>query len=414
MSAVTHRRTCRGCRRGSLVKFLDLGKMPLAGAFLKKKDFSNEQRYQLSVYFCKNCTLVQILDIVPARILFEKYNYVSSVIGSLSKHFEEYAQFLVKKKYLPRDGFIVEFGSNDGVLLQNFKSTKIKHLGVDPSKNVSKLARKRGIPTITGYFDRETAKNIVKKYGFADVVTGSNVFAHTDNVHEIVQGAKELLNQDGVFVVEVHYIVDLLNLNQYDTIYHEHMSYYSVHALKNIMEINGFRIINVVRTKMHGGAIRVISAHNESKRVPDDSVRDMLSMEERLKLMNEKTYRNLGKFAKKHSLELRSLIIGLKKKGKSISGYGAPGRGTILANYAKITPKLVNFLVDVSPLRAGKYLPGVHIPIYSPDYLHKHPTDYSLVLAWNYRDQILTQEQEYLEQGGSLIFPLPKIEVVRK
>lgn len=413
MSGYTKRRVCRGCLKGPLVKFLDLGRMPLAGAFLKKRNFPLEQLFPLSVYFCENCSLVQVLNVVPADILFEKYNYVSSVIGSLAKHFQEYAEFLFKEKYLPENGFIIEFGSNDGVLLQNFKKSEVKFLGIDPSKNVSKIARQRGIPTLTGYFNERIAQEILNDQGPADVITGSNVFAHTDDVHEIVKGAKVLLKLDGVFIVEVHYIVDLLLLNQYDTIYHEHMSYYSAHALKNIMEMNDLKIIDVTRTKMHGGAIRVISARRESRRQPRDSVKKILALENRMKLTEEKTYQDLGRFAKSHSIELRKLIKNLVKHGKTVSGYGAPGRGTILANYSKLTRDLVKFLVDVSPLRVSKYLPGVHIPIYYPDHLHKHPTDYSLVLAWNYRDQILSQEQEYLKKGGAFIFPFPKIEVVR-
>lgn len=411
MNTLIHRINCRGCLSLNIVKFLDLGKMPLAGGFLDKNQIPDEKRFDLSVYFCRNCSLVQIIDVVPPNILFEKYQYISSVIKSLSDYFKEYAAFLQTKQYLPSEGFLVEFGCNDGVLLECLSDSNIGILGVDPSKNVSEMGRQKGLPIITDYFTVPVAEMIKKKNGKADVVTGSNVFAHTDDIHEIVKAAKTLLKNDGVFIVEVHYIVDLLNDCQYDTIYHEHLLYYSVHALNYIMTHHNLKLINVVRTKMHGGAIRVIAARQNSKWRPESSVEEILSLEKEKQITSEKTYINFGEHARAHAEKLKSLLLSLKKKGNTISGYGAPGRGTILLNYAKIGNDILGYIIDASPLRAHKYMPGVHTPIHSHDYFKKNPTDYSLMLAWNYKDYIFSQEKEYIANGGKFIIPFPYISI---
>ena len=407
------RNNCRGCFSKKIFKFLDLGDMPLAGGFLKKKDIINENKFPLKIYFCKDCGLVQILDVINPKILFEEYFYISSVIKSLSLHFKKYSQFL-KKYYLNSKGSqLLEFGSNDGVLLQHFKNLKkIKAFGIDPSKNVSKIAKNKGLNITIDYFTQKNAKKLLKKYGKMDVVSGSNVFAHADNIHEIIKAGKILLKTDGVFIIEVHYLHDLLKDFQYDTLYHEHLSYYSISSLNIIFKLEGLKIIDVQHLTMHAGAVRVICAFENSDIKVKPSVLKFIKNENKYKLNKLETYLNFEKKCKKHKSRLVKLLKKIRISGKSIVGYGAPGRGTTLLNYCNINTNILDYIVDASPLRAGKYMPGVHIPIYNLEKCRKNPPDYFLVLAWNYIQSILKQEKKLIKKGVKFIIPFPKIKII--
>lgn len=409
---VSYRRsTCRGCDSSKVDKIMELGNMPLAGGFLTQEQISDELKIPLNLYFCSDCGLLQILEIIQPQILFEQYCYVSSVIKSLSQHFKEYSVFL-KENYLPQnqETLLVEFGANDGVLLQYLQAEKIRAIGIEPSVNVSRIAQQRGFEVYNRYFNRETAYFLNQKAGKADVVTGSNVFAHIDDIHEIIKAAKELLKPDGVMIVEVHYLGDLIKIFQYDTIYHEHLCYYSVTALKNIFRLHGFKIIDVKHLPMHGGAIRVVCANeNSTKHQLTDTVQHFIDAEKNI------TLKNLYQFAQKaqkHRIELKEFLEKLKQKGANIVGYGAAGRGTILLNYADIGNNLIDYIVDVSPLRAGKLMPGKHIPIYSPDKARKNPPDYFFVIAWNYVHSIMQQEKQLVAKGVKFIVPFPEIHVI--
>lgn len=412
MADLVKRRVCRGCGSENIVRFVDLGEMPLAGGHLRSDQVAAEQRFPLSAWFCRDCSLVQILDAIPPDLLFQNYQYISSIIRGLHDHFLEYTDYLQREGYLLPGGFLVEFGCNDGVLLGQLQKRHVRSLGLDPSRNVSEMARARGLSVLTDYFTHESAGRVRGIYGTADVVTGSNVFAHVDDVHTIVAGARELLKPDGVFIVEVHYIVDLLDLGQYDTIYHEHLCYYSVHALQRIVAQHGMRLVDVVRLPMHGGAIRVVATSVDSGRQPKASVRETLTAELQRGVTSEETYSQFGANARRHATALRDMLVAFKAAGKTISGYGAPGRGTILLNYAGIGRDHLDYIVDQSELRANKLMPGVHIPIHLPLHLRQCPTDYSLLLAWNYEAYIVAQEQGYLSGGGRFIAPFPSPHLV--
>ena len=410
---ISHRNNCRGCFSKNLKCFLDLGTMPLAGGFLKKNQIVNEVKIPLKVYFCKNCGLVQILDVVDPTVLFKNYFYISSVIKSLSDHFKEYSQFL-KRNYLKKNGSqLLEFGSNDGVLLQYFMNNKnIKTLGIDPSVNVSKIARKKGLNVIVDYFSQKSALKINQKYGLMDVVTGSNVFAHVDDIHEIINAAKILLKENGVFIVEVHYLLDLRKKFQYDTIYHEHLCYYSVYALKNIFELEDLKIVDVQRLSMHGGGIRVIATKKSSRLKVSENVKKIINNELKNGLNKFTSFKKFASKIVSHKEKLQKLLLKIKKQKKTIVGYGASGRGTTLLNYCNIDTKILDYIVDLSPLRAGMLMPGVHIPIFHPEKSRKNPPDYFLVLAWNYFDSILQQEKKLKSKGVKFIIPFPKIKVI--
>ena len=405
--------SCRGCFSKNLKCFLDLGTMPLAGGFLKKNQIVNEVKIPLKVYFCKNCGLVQILDVVDPTVLFKNYFYISSVIKSLSDHFKEYSQFL-KRNYLKKNGSqLLEFGSNDGVLLQYFKDIKkIKTIGIDPSVNVSKLAKKKGLNVIVDYFTQKSALKIKQKYGLMDVVTGSNVFAHVDDIHEIIKAAKVLLKENGVFIVEVHYLLDLRKKFQYDTIYHEHLCYYSVFSLKNIFDLEDMKIVDIYRLQMHGGGIRVVVTKKSSHLEISENVKKIINNELKNGLNKFTTFKTFANKVTSHKEKLQKLLLKIKKQRKKIVGYGASGRGTTLLNYCNIDAKIVEYIVDLSPLRGGMLMPGVHIPIYHPEKSRKNPPDYFLVLAWNYIDSIFEQEKKLKSKGVKFIVPFPKIKVI--
>ena len=402
-----YKKFCRGCFGKNIVKFLDLGAVPLAGGFLKKNEIKREKKYPLKVYCCEECGLVQILDIIDPAVLFKKYFYLSSVIKSLSEHFRIYAKYL-KREYLKKPSSrLLEFGCNDGVLLQYLKDKQA--YGIDPSRNVSEIARKKGFKVWTGYFNQKFARKILGEIGRMDIVTGSNVFAHIDDIHEIIKAAKIILKPEGVLIVEVHYLKDLLEKFQYDTIYHEHLCYFSVGALKKMFETEKMRIIDVIHLDMHGGGIRVVVANVNSSHKEKKSVSDFMKKE---KDINLRRLKNFGKHCQKHRKRLISLLSQIKKRNQRIVGYGAPGRGTILLNYCGIGKNFLDYIVDVSPLRSGRLMPGVHIPIKNPDFARKNPPDYFLVLAWNYTSSILRQEKELVKKGVKFIIPFPKIKIV--
>lgn len=328
----------------------------------------------------------------------------------MKKHFKSYATFL-KESYLskPRSS-LLEFGCNDGALLEEFLAEPhIRILGIDPSENVSQMAKAKKIPVITDYFTTKTARTIVQQYGKMDVVTGSNVFAHVDDVHEIIKAAKIVLSPEGVFIIEVHYLGSLMKEFQYDTIYHEHLTYYSVSALKILFGLQQMRIVDVQMLTMHGGGIRVIACREDAHHKQKRSVSTILQEEQLRGLSRPDTFTTFGDACKKHRAHLISFLQSINNKNSSIVGYGAPGRGTMLLNYCQITNAYLDYVVDISPLRYGKYVPGVHLPIYHPRKVKKNPPNYILILAWNYAESILEQEKELRAQGVQFIIPFPTI-----
>lgn len=411
-NGVTFRTCCRWCNSKNLVQVLDLGAMPLAWWFVKPENFKDEIKIPLELYVCEDCKLAQICHIVDPDILFRNYFYISSVIRSLSLHFQEYAEFL-KGTYLSEPwSKLLEMWCNDWVLLQYFQGNPdISSLWIDPSENVSKMAQDKWLEVINDFFNTESATAIVGKYGQFDVLTGSNMFAHIDDIIEIINAAKIVLKEDGVFIFEVHYLLDLLKEFQYDTIYHEHLTYYSILAIEKIFALQGMKIIDVIHLEMHGWGIRVITARDESKYPISPAVDVFLSEERAFGLENIELYKKMWEQVVRHKEELTSLLDSLKSQWKSIVWYGAPGRWTILLNYCGITPETLDYIVDVSPLRKGMCMPGVHIPIVDPEVARKDPPDYFLVLAWNYLDSILSQEANLYSTWTRFIIPFPEISI---
>lgn len=384
--------------------------MPLAGGFVSKLDLKKKEiKVPLVVYFCKKCLLLQVKDSVNDKILFKNYKYSSSTIPSLKDHFKSYSE-KIKKKFLKKKSVkLLEFGANDGVLLLNFKKDKkFFCLGVDPAKNITKLAKKKNLNYFVGLFNENNSKKIKKKFGKFDFITGSNVFAHIDNIHSVVKASKELLKSDGDFVTEVHYLPNLISLNQYDFIYHEHVNYYTLTSMVKLFDMHDMNLYKFEKVKTHGGSIRVYISLNKMKR-KSQQLLDIIKSEKKI---NKSYFKKFIEKSIKQKNYLKKLLINLRNKKKSVIGYGASGRGTILLNFCKIDKYLVKSIIDESPLRYGKYMPGVKIPIKNFNYFLKKnkEIDYIFIIAWNYSSSVIKKVKRINDRIKFIIpFPLPKI-----
>lgn len=404
------RKNCRICKGADLVKFLDFGKIPLAGGFIKPENINEDASYPLSIYFCRTCKEVQVMEVVPAEVLFKDYRFLASVTKTLSNHFAEYAKEM-KERFLKKDSLIVEFGSNDGVLLKPFMNLGVKAIGVEPAKNIAEVARSRGCTVINDFFTEKTAKKIIEEYGKADMICANNVFAHIDDMHEVVSGIKTLLKPDGVFVFEVHYLLDLVKTFQYDMIYHEHFMYHSVMALQYLLGLFGMEVFEVKRIPIHSGSIRVYSC-NKGKEQIDNSVAEILNLEKKEGLDKEETFLKFGKNVFKKRDEISNAINKIRSEGKKVVGYGASGRSVVHLNFCGLGKDKIDYVVDESPERVGRLIPGVHIPIVRPEIMRADKPDYALLFAYNYQQEVLEKEKEFIKCGGKFIIPIPEIKIV--
>lgn len=408
--AHTHKDTCRVCKGSDVTRILSLGEHPPVDNFTDATHIQDEKRYPLDVYFCGTCSLVQLLDVVAEDELFHgEYAYFSSASKPLVDHFRSYAED-VKLEYARAGDLVVDIGSNDGILLQFFTDT-CRVLGIEPSANVAEAARKKGIETLDGFFTTKMAKDIVLKYGKAKVISANNVFAHVDDLDEIVTAVKELLTDDGIFVSESHYLLDLIEHMEFDTIYHEHLCYYSVKPLQHLFGRFGMEVFDVQRVNSHGGSIRVF-ARKATGAPLKNSVQELLLLEERAGLHTLERFNNLEKDAEAIRDKLVSLVRGFRKEGKVVTAYGAPAKSGTLLNFCGFTADDLKYVTDTTPYKVGLLTPGSHIPVVSPDILKTDTPDYILLLAWNYKDFILEKEKELRARGTKFIIPIPNVEIV--
>lgn len=404
---------CRLCKGKKLKKILDLGKTPPANSFLKKSQLKNkEDFFPLRVNFCTNCSQLQLSHVVSPEILFRHYVWVSSTSPVTVKHFEEYAKSVFDKVGLKKDDLVVEMGSNDGVLLKPFKKLGARVLGVDPARNVALRATKDGILTLPHFFNVEIAKRIVKKYGKAKVIAANNVFAHINDLDEIVNAVSELLDKDGAFVIEAPYNIDLVEKNLFDIVYHEHLSYLAIKPLNKFFKSFGMQIFDVVKREVHGGSVRIFVKMTGAKHEINKSVKDFIDLEDRKKLSDINTYYEFAKHIQQNKISLLKLLKKLKKEKKSIAGYGAPAKATTLLHYFGISKDTIDFIVDDSPFKHGLFTPGKHIPIVPTRQLYVKKPDYLLILAWNFADSIMKMHSKYKELGGKFIIPVPEPKIV--
>lgn len=409
MKSITSRLACRVCGNRRLAPVLDLGRQPPANNFLSRSDVKKpEPRFPLAVQFCKRCSLLSLRHVVNPRLLFSGYRYQTGASAPLVAHFEEEARMISKQFIRSRKDLVVEFGSNDGVLLAALRS-RCRVLGVDPARNLAALARKRGVPTVAIFFTERAAARIKKEHGGARVILANNVFAHIDDLHDVMRGVGALLAPDGVFISESHWVGNLVSEGGFDQIYHEHLSYYSLHTLSHLAAVHGLVVTHAELFPIHGASMRV---YLRKKGVASASVRRLLAREKKSGLTNAAVFQKFARKAKETRVRLRELIRELNHKGKTVAGYGAPAKGNTLLNYCTIGSNDVLYITDTTPSKQGMFTPGTHIPVVAPETLKKNLPDYLLLLAWNYADAILKKEKTLRAKGVKFIIPIPRVEVV--
>lgn len=405
---------CRICKSRDLYFFLDLGKTPLANSFIKPGEESKEEfTFPLEVCFCKKCGLVQLGIVVPPELMFRNYIYFSSTSTTMREHFALLAQEVLDE-YTSDNDLIVEIASNDGVLLKNMLGKNVRPLGVEPATNIAKVAIQSGVNTINEFFNLSLAKKILSEHGKAKVILANNVFAHIPDLLDCVSGMETLLDKNGVIIIECPHLYDLCKNTEFDTIYHEHLSYFSLRPLSYLFSKFGLELFDAKKFhNVHGGTLRLyVQRKSGQNQVNSDHLSNIENEEESLGLYSCEKYDLFAKNVKNLKSELVSFLENLKKSGKSISLYGAPAKGNTLLNYCKIGKNIVDFCVDRSPVKQGLLTPGMHIPIYGTEKLLESRPDYLLILAWNFKDEIISQQAQYAKSGGKFIIPIPKPKIV--
>lgn len=405
-------RVCRGCKGVDLRKVVDLGKSPLANNFLEKNDIGKDEKfYPLELYFCENCKLVQLGFVVPAEEMYTNYLYVPSSSPTFVEHFSGLANELASKFSLSDSNLVVDIGGNDGTFLKHLKNMGMRVLNVEPAKNIADIAIKNGVETINDYFTRTSAGKICDTYGNAKVIVATNVFTHVDNLDDLIYGVKELLSDDGVFVIEIYYMGDIIKKSSFDLIYHEHLSYFTLLSSMELFKRFGMTVFDVQRISMHGGSLRIFVCKDLKYKIASN-VEDILRLEKKDGLDRIETYISFGKSLDELRTKLVKLIGEIKSKGNRIAGYGAPAKSTTLLNYFGIGKDYIDYIVDKNPLKQNRYTPGMHIPIFSTKKLSKNKPDYLIIFAWNVAEEIIKQEDIYRKSGGKFIIPVPEPKIV--
>jgi SAM-dependent methyltransferase len=406
------RADCRLCGSRNLALVLALTPTPPANAFVSASDLASPQLvFPLDVFLCESCAHVQLLDVVDPKLLFENYVYVSGTSPAFVRHFENYAAAVTKRLHLQDNALVVDIGSNDGTLLKAFKTGGFTVLGVDPARDIATRTTMEGIETLPEFFTPALAKWIRAERGPAAVITANNVFAHADDLAGILDGVRSLLAPDGVFVFEVSYLVDVYEKTLFDTIYHEHLAYHSVQPLRGFFSAHGLELFAVERVATHGGSIRGFSKLTNGPWRDDGSVQTLIQLEEQLRLDHADTFRGFAARIKSLGNQLKTLLEGLRAKGKHIAGFGAPAKATTLMYHFGLGSSLIDFIVDDSPWKQGLFSPGIHIPVVASNAIYERSPDCVLILAWNFADTIITKHADFLRRGGCFIIPLPNVEI---
>lgn len=413
-SIYKERKICRICNSSNLINYIDFGEMPIATSF-KKPEEPQDARIPLGVNFCKDCGLSQLNVVVDPFYLFSNYPYNSSVSKTFQEHCFEMSKSL-KKLFGNREGIrVLDIASNDGCLLKEFKKNGYKVVGVDPARNLAEKANRDGIETICAFWDKDIAKEVVNKIGKIDIVIATNVFAHVDDVHGFIECAKETMLDDGIFVIEFGYAKNLIRYNEFDTILHEHLSYYLVTPLVKLFSMHGMQISDIVEFKnIHGGSLRVITVKNDNNKISinKEIVYRYLRDEEANGLLSIEPYFKLEKNASKIRLEIQEIIREIRRKGEVVAGYGAPVKGNTFVNYCRLNKEDIPFIIDDTKDKQGLVYAGTGIPIVPSEWIKKEKPKYLFILAWNFADEIMNKTQEFKDADGKYIIAIPKPRIV--
>jgi len=392
--------------------FLDLGETALANQFLRSDEIDAEEvKYPLRVGFCHGCGHVQLLDTVPPLTMFENYLYISSASETLKRHFDQLSGELAARYRLGPADLVIDIGCNDGTLLSAFKRRGARALGVDPAENLSVFAHAQNIDRYTGLFSSQAAREIVSGWGPASLITATNTFPHIQDLDDFVAGVLVVLRPGGALVLEMHYLLDLIEQLAFDTIYHEHVSYWALGPIRRLFEKHGMSIVDAERVPLHHGQLRVhVQRQGEAR--PSDRLERLLEAEKAAGLDRFETYPNFA--ARVHAIktQLHAAVAALKSQGRRLAGYGAPAKGNTLLSFLEFGPGDLPYIVDRSPLKQGRFTPGTHIPVVGPERLLIDQPDYVLLLAWNFVDEIVEQQAEYRKRGGKFMLPVPEVRIV--
>jgi SAM-dependent methyltransferase len=409
----TATKPCRFCGAQLQRTFVDLGMSPLCETYPAPADLNRgEVYYPLHTYVCEKCFLVQLEEYESAEKIFGDYAYFSSYSDSWLKHCENYCDKMIRHFGLGAQSFAVEVASNDGYLLQYFVKRNIPVLGIEPAANVAKVAGEKGVPTLVEFFGTQLAKKLAADGRCADLVLGNNVLAQVPDLNDFVEGLKILLKPEGVLTLEFPHLLKLIELNEFDTIYHEHFSYFSLLTTVRIMEAHGMRVFDVEELRSHGGSLRVYACRAGSKTHPiEPNVWKVIADEEKAGQDSLEGYKGYARQVKETKLALVDFLLTAARQGKKVAGYGAPGKSATLLHYCGIGKDLIEYTVDRSPYKQGRFLPGTHIPIHHPDRICETKPDYIVILPWNLKDEIMQQLQFIREWGGRFVVPIPKVAV---
>jgi hypothetical protein len=404
---------CRFCGEPLRFTLVDLGMSPLCESFLSQEQVNQmEPFYPLHVYVCDKCYLVQLEEYVSPENIFTEYAYFSSYAVTWLQHVENYTRLMIERFKLNSESFVVEVASNDGYLLQYFVQKNIPVLGIEPARNVAKVAVEKGVPTLTEFFGVKLAEQLQAEGKQADLIAGNNVLAQVPDINDFVGGMKILLKPTGIITIEFPHLMRLMEENQFDTIYHEHFSYFSFITAEKIFASHGITLFDVEELPTHGGSLRIYGRHTENETLPlTDRAKEMHDREISAGFTKMEHYSAFGEQVKETKRKLLEFLITAKREGKSIAGYGAPGKGNTLLNYCGIRTDFLEYTVDRNPYKHGKFLPGTHIPIHPPEKIQETKPDYVFILPWNFKDEIMSQMAGIREWGGKFVVPIPEVRI---
>lgn len=405
--------TCRFCDTPLTTTFVDLGFSPLANSYLTAEDLHRPSTfYPLHAYLCTECFLVQLPEAESPEEIFSRYAYFSSVSTFWVEHARRYADAMVERLDLGEDSLVVEIASNDAYLLQHFHARDIPVLGIEPAANIARAARDKGIPTRTAFFGRDLARELASSGVRPDLLVGNNVLAHVPALNDFVAGLKLILAEDGVVTMEFPHLLRLLQQRQFDTIYHEHFSYFSFSTVRRVFARHGLVVFDVEELPTHGGSLRIFARHLETEPAETDSVGELLRREEASGLLDPATYADFAREVETVKRDLLSFLIDARERGETVAGYGAPAKGNTLLNYCGVGPELLPYTVDRSEHKQGLYLPGTGIPIHAPEKISEDRPEHVLILPWNLKDEITGQMSDVKSWGGKFWVAIPGVECV--